>query len=120
MKVILKAIEEGAVALLRAPPEFLTESRDPDAREAWISQHLAFRAPSQRQALEMGIKAFLADPKLSSKESPKELEKLICQDILSMQRQPAIMKNYRRYIVVDAMDVNGVRNSYESNGVILQ
>jgi len=101
MGSILQAIEDGDLALMESPPEYYAD-QDLTSRQKWIKQYTRFRAPSQREALEMGIKAFLGDPKLSPMMSHVELEKSIAGDLSMMQRQPAIMARYRRYVVINA------------------
>jgi hypothetical protein len=102
MRSILQAIEDGDLSLIESPPEYYAD-QDLASRQNWIKQYTRFRAPSQREALEIGIKAFLRNPKLSPMMSHVELEKSIADDISMMQRQPAIMGRYRRYVVINAL-----------------
>lgn len=117
MQAILEAIEEGQISLIYAPPEYYTDAQDLASRQNWIKQFLRFVAPSQKEALAMGIKAFLENPMLSSGESQfLEMEKVVTTDLLGMQRQPTIMTSYRRYVIVNA-EMEGLRWSGDHLGV---
>jgi len=117
MQVVLQAIEEGQISLIHAPPEYYTDAQDLEARQNWIKQFLCFRAPSKKEALSKGIKAFLEHPMLSSGDSHfLEMEKVVTTDLLRMQRQPAVMTSYRRYVIVNA-EMEGLRWSGDHLGV---
>jgi hypothetical protein len=79
----------------------------------WNRQYINFRPPSQKEALELGVKAFLEKPYLSSYS---ELEKLIAADMMGLQRQPGIMRRYRRYVVINAQ-MDAVRCCGDFDGV---
>lgn len=113
MQTVLQNIEEGLISLVQSPPELYTDCPDLKARHAWTKQYTSFRSPSQKEALELGVKAFLERPHLSSFS---ELEKFIAADMMSLQRQPGIMHRYRRYVVVNAQ-MDGVRSCGDSDGV---
>ena len=115
MRSILQAIEDGDISLIESPPEYYAD-QDLTSRQKWIKQYTRFRAPSQREALEIGVKAFLGNPKLSPMMSHVELEKCIEGDFSMMQRQPAIMGRYRRYVVINAL-MEGARFSGDFFGV---
>lgn len=115
MKPILQSIEDGDISLIESPLEYYAD-RDMISRQNWIKQYARFHAPSKQEALDMGIKAFLGNPKLSPTTSHVELEKCIAIDLSMMQRQPAIMGKYRRFVVIDAL-VEGSRVSGDYLGV---
>jgi hypothetical protein len=116
MQTVLQAIEDGLISLVQSPPELYTDCPDLNARRAWNSQYTSFRSPSQKEALALGVKAFLERPHLSSFGLHSELEKLIAADMMALQRQPAIMHQYRRYVVINAQ-MDGARYCGESDGV---
>ena len=65
-----------------------------------MRQYLCLTSFTAKRALEIGIQAFhskYADT--SESEWPQKMETEIQTDLSSMQRQPAIMKDYRRYVV---------------------
>jgi hypothetical protein len=115
MQTVLQAIEDGLVSLVQSPPELYTDCPDLKARHVWAKQYTSFRAPSQREALDLGVKAFLEKPHLWS-FGYSELDKLIAADMIGLQRQPGIMHRYRRYVVINAQ-MDGVRYCGESDGV---
>ena len=97
---ILKAIAAGEVALIHAPPEKTTTHSANDHRQIWMRQYLCLSPFTAKRALEIGVQAFhskYADASVS--ERPHNMENEILTDLSSMQRQPAIMKDYRRYVV---------------------
>jgi len=117
MQAILQAIEEGQISLIHPPPEYYTDAPDLVSRQNWIKQFLRFVAPSQKEALATGIKAFLENQMLSSGDSQfLEMEKVVTTDLLGMQRQPAVMTSYRRYVIVNA-EMEGLRWSGDHLGV---
>jgi hypothetical protein len=97
---ILKAIAAGEVALIHAPPEKAITNSANDHRQIWMRQYLCLTSFTAKRALEIGVQAFhskYADT--SESERPQRMETEILNDLSSMQRQPAIMKDYRRYVV---------------------
>ncbi|KDR85205.1 hypothetical protein GALMADRAFT_233893 [Galerina marginata CBS 339.88] len=105
MDVILEAIAQGDVALLRAPPEKLTPTDSEDAQAEWIANYISFIPPKKQAALKAGITAFLAKHRLSRADNiPRAIamDEEIRNDMAVMQRQPAFLKEYRRYVVVDS------------------
>ena len=116
MQTVLQVIEEGLISLIQCPSELYTDCPDLNARRAWIKQYTSFRPPSQKEALELGIKSYLEKPYLSSFGLHSELEKLIAADMMALQRQPAIMHQYRRFVVINAQ-MDGVRYCGEHDGV---
>ena len=88
------------MALIHAPPEKATTHSANDHRQIWMRQYLCLTPFTAKRALEIGVQAFhskYADT--SESERPQRMETEILTDLSSMQRQPAIMKDYRRYVV---------------------
>lgn len=97
---ILKAIAAGEVALIYAPPEKATTHSADDNRQIWMRQHLSLTPFSAKRALEIGLEAFHSKyANVPESEWSQTMETEILMDLSSMQRQPAIMKDYRRYVV---------------------
>jgi hypothetical protein len=97
---ILKAITAGEVALIHAPPERTTTHSANDHRQIWMRQYLCLTPFTAKRALEIGVQAFHSKyDDTSESELPQRMETEILTDLSSMQRQPAIMKDYRRYVV---------------------
>jgi len=97
---ILKAIATGEVALIQAPPEKATTHSANDNRQIWMRQYLSLTPFTAKCALEIGVGAFHSKyANVAASEWPQTMETEIIMDLSSMQRQPAIMKDYRRYVV---------------------
>ena len=97
---ILKAIAAGEVALIHAPPEKATTHSTDDHRQTWMREYLCLTPFTAKHALEIGVQAFHSKyANTSESERPQRMETEILTDLSSMQRQPAIMKDYRRYVV---------------------
>jgi hypothetical protein len=97
---ILKAIAAGEVALIHAPPEKATTHSANDHRQIWMRQYLCLTPFTAKRALEVGVQAFHSKyANTAESERPQRMETEILTDLSSMQRQPAIMKDYRRYVV---------------------
>ncbi|KAJ7250685.1 hypothetical protein C8J57DRAFT_1354528 [Mycena rebaudengoi] len=97
---ILEAIEQGELALMRAP------SADYSATSSmmrWIREHWICRPHGQQQIWDYCNKAFEA---AYSTCRPAAWNVLVRNDILTdlsrMHIQPAIADNYRRFVVLDA------------------
>jgi hypothetical protein len=104
------------VALIHAPPEKATTHSANDHRQIWMRQYLCLTPFTAKRALEIGVQAFdskYADT--SESERPQRMETEILTDLSSMQRQPAIMKDYRRYVVF--ISEQEARSNSSSGGV---
>ncbi|KAJ7630621.1 hypothetical protein FB45DRAFT_916103 [Roridomyces roridus] len=89
--LILKAIDEGEVSLLRAP----------DSDPQWLQEHSYGRPHTQRGILEYCINTFNAKcSKMDESQWNTTVEAEISKDLNMMQQQPVIMDNYRRYVVI--------------------
>lgn len=100
---LLKAIDDGEVSLLRAPPLERSLLRKGDPCTDWLRDHWITRPIGPRHVLEFCMKAF--DSKYSSVPQDQwasAVEAEISEDLDMMQRQPAIMEHYRRYVAIKA------------------
>jgi hypothetical protein len=113
---ILKLIEEGQVSLLQAPPSHTSaESEDPTME--WVSSQMRTLSLDARGILEECIRQFSCKyPNISESAWSSAVEAEISKDLSLMQMQPAIMKEYRRYVVIKGprdhieWDKDGVRS----------
>lgn len=98
---LLEQIAEGRVALLRAPPLGQGTRGAKDLAAEWVSWQLELLRMDARELLAASIT--LAAEKYSTTQPhalPEAIQKEIVRDMLSMQRQPAIMDGYRRFVVI--------------------
>jgi len=118
MEGILQSIEDGEVALMQAPPEKPIVTQQKDERANWASQYVKIFPPTKKQALQTGIMAFVQNPGLG--RSKDVIEKVIVKDLSMMQRHPALMTSYRRFVVIN-LEAEGSRcgEFYEGVGVQL-
>ena len=97
---LLTAIEDGSVALMHAPP-LGRDGRQEHDPVTWIEGTLRFAPMNARQILEecinIAAKQFATT---SEADLPMAIEKAIADDMLRMQLQPAIMDDYRRFVVL--------------------
>lgn len=119
MNFILQAIEDGEVAMLQAPPENFTPTNITSSHSQWLAKYFSFASPRRRDALIAGITAFLANDRLSkSIDRATTMGEEIISDMLRMHRQPMIMNNYRRYVIIDSEAMStGMVRSANSQGV---
>ncbi|KII93643.1 hypothetical protein PLICRDRAFT_35872 [Plicaturopsis crispa FD-325 SS-3] len=99
---LLRYIEDGHVSLLRAPP--LTRNvalpvNDPIRR--WISWQLRLSGLDARDLLADCVKKFVEHYSNYTGHSLSDaFESEITKDMLHMQGQPTLMRNYRRFVVI--------------------
>ncbi|KAF8898501.1 hypothetical protein BD779DRAFT_1666338 [Infundibulicybe gibba] len=97
---LLTAIVDGEIALLYSPPLQRNPIAGNDASERWLLDVFAF-PDGPRAILESSIEAF-NDKCTNVPESDwaSMIEEHITSDLASIRRQPCIMENYRRYVVL--------------------
>jgi hypothetical protein len=96
----LKLIEDGQVSLLQAPRNSETAA-DGDNNKRWVSKQILMMSLDTRGLLEECWKQFntkYANVPESTWSSVMDAE--ISEDLSYMQMQPAIMQEYRRYVVI--------------------
>jgi len=112
----LDAIEAGELALLHAPvcnricPESVTQD--------WLWNHLTFSSLSGRKALDISLNTFTSKfSNVPESDLRSKMDEEIAQDLSIMQLQPAIMRDYRRFVILkyesQSVKINpqGVRTS---------
>ncbi|KAI0336075.1 hypothetical protein GY45DRAFT_1342187 [Cubamyces sp. BRFM 1775] len=97
---LLKAIADGSVALLQAPPLV----RDPPAQQnpaiLWTRWQLRVSGLDARGVLEECLeRAAEQFANTSDADLPAAIEKEIARDLVRMQVRPAIMDHYRRFVL---------------------
>ncbi|KAJ7783426.1 hypothetical protein DFH07DRAFT_787675 [Mycena maculata] len=106
--LLLRSIEDGEVSVLHAPPLEWKVSRDSDEPEEWLRDHWTNRPLGKRRILEDCMDRFSAKyANVPESEWAAAVEAEVSQDLDLMQRQPAIMKNYRRYVIIRAESDEG-------------
>ncbi|KAJ7275361.1 hypothetical protein B0H12DRAFT_254778 [Mycena haematopus] len=100
---LLKAVDDGEVSILRAPPLDRNATRTSDPAADWLRDHWINRPLGPRHMLEFCLSAFSAKySNIPRAEWASAIEAEISDDLSSMQMQPDIMKQYRRYVVIKA------------------
>ncbi|KAJ7785978.1 hypothetical protein B0H16DRAFT_1488782 [Mycena metata] len=101
--LLLKAIDDGEVSVLRAPPLERNATDEADPTRDWLRKHWINRPLGPRNVLEACIDAFSNKySNIPPEQWASVVEAEITEDLDLMQRQPDIMKSYRRYVVVKA------------------
>ncbi|KAJ7183495.1 hypothetical protein C8R46DRAFT_1209654 [Mycena filopes] len=117
---IFEAIIRGQVALLQAPSddEFTQQS---DATRQWVVDFGVLRPQTTEDVLDRCLKAF--DNDIDSLGLPSSSWTRLAQDIIvgdmrRMQVQPALMCEYRRFVVLDSESSFNVSSGINSVGGI--
>ncbi|KAM5538264.1 hypothetical protein V8D89_008151 [Ganoderma adspersum] len=98
---LLKAIEQGTIALLHAPIVAREPAPKGDPSLLWTRWMLRLPSMNARQILEECLRIAAEQfANTSDADLPMAVEKEIARDILRMQMQPVIMDKYRRFVVV--------------------
>ncbi|KAJ7655139.1 hypothetical protein DFH06DRAFT_1329491 [Mycena polygramma] len=101
--ILLKAIDAGEVSLLRAPPLDRNATEKTDEPADWLREHWISRPLGPRHLLEYCMSAFSNKyANIPQEQWASTIEAEISEDLDSMQMQPHIMKQYRRYVVIRA------------------
>ncbi|KAJ6604313.1 hypothetical protein DFH09DRAFT_1300550 [Mycena vulgaris] len=101
--LLLRAIDDGKVSVLRAPPLDRRASRESDPAADWLRDHWINRPLGPRRILELCMDAFGSKySNVPPAQWASTIESEISDDLDLMQRQPEIMKLYRRYVVIRA------------------
>ncbi|KAF8167891.1 hypothetical protein B0H34DRAFT_683559 [Crassisporium funariophilum] len=99
-RFILEAIEKGEISLLHAPPKKAIGKNADDPKLGWLKQYCQFTPITATLALEMGTAAFHSKyMNIAETQWEEAIEAEILEDMTLMQQQPAIMTQYRRYVV---------------------
>ncbi|KAG6819205.1 hypothetical protein H0H93_014345, partial [Arthromyces matolae] len=107
---VLKAIEDGEVALITSPHESASSGPDKD----WIEKYWLCRPRGLRQTLETCLKAFAERfSDLPKAEWNALSRKDVSEDLRCMRSQPVLMNAYRRYVVLDSSVTMGARRKQQ-------
>lgn len=98
---LLKAIEDGSVALLQAPQSTLDPPAQDNSKLLWTRWMIRVAGLDARGILEECLKLAAEQfAHTSEADLPAAIEQEIVRDLLRMQTQPVIMDNYRRFVVI--------------------
>ncbi|RXW19417.1 hypothetical protein EST38_g6445 [Candolleomyces aberdarensis] len=106
---LLKAIESGQIALIEAPPDGKHCYGQPafDRRLRWFEDYISGLPPSNDEALSLARAAFHSKTANVPEAQWRFLmEREVAEDLARMQRQPAFISDYRRYVVITGTTVN--------------
>lgn len=106
---LLEAIESGQIALIEAPPDGKHCYGEPasDRRTRWFQDYLSGLPPSNDEALALASAAFHSKTaNIPERQWDSLVEREVAEDLARMQRQPAFIKDYRRYVVLTGTMVN--------------
>lgn len=88
---------------------------NPDSCE-WIIDQLSVISKTPTDIIEEGWMAYISNfSSLTEAEIQKHIEDEIVNDLISLQMQPAICENFRRFVVIKA--VSEVYIDFDKNGV---
>ncbi|KIY50388.1 hypothetical protein FISHEDRAFT_20291, partial [Fistulina hepatica ATCC 64428] len=95
---ILEAIEDGKLAVMRAPPSVREGESE---RRRWIEEQLETCPRGPREHLEFVLNAFHTTyGNAAPGDLPQQMLQDIATDMMSMQRQPAVMRAYRKFVIL--------------------
>ncbi|KAI0824082.1 hypothetical protein BC628DRAFT_1379753 [Trametes gibbosa] len=97
---ILTAIEDGSLALLQAPRSIFQHPTTEDPTLLWTRWMFRIAGKDARGILEECLNLAAEQfGNTSEADLPVAIEKEIARDLLRMQSQPALIDNYRRFVV---------------------
>jgi len=103
---ILTLIDEGKLALMQSPPiaEQTSPGSDTNACEEWIAAQYACASKTSVDIVEEAWTLYKASRMDKSEEGMKRQGEVdIVKDLISLQMQPYIRRNFRRFVVIKAM-----------------
>lgn len=101
LEFLLEAIDKGNIALTRSPPLEGTIVNMTEARLDWIRENWIRRPPNPRKILEFCVRAFNSKyANIQETEWESTIFREISSDLSSMQLQPVIMEEYRRFVII--------------------
>jgi hypothetical protein len=106
---LLKAIETGQLALIEAPPDSKLCYGEPvsDRRLRWFQDYLSGLPPSSDDALALATAALHSKTANVPRAHWQSLiEREVAEDLARMQRQPAFISDYRRFVVLTGTTIN--------------
>lgn len=111
---LLKAIERGEIALMRAPPDdYAAHGGEPglswdkqrftDSLSIWTAEQVSSMMRDRRETLEFCLEQFNSTYRgMEESKISQSLGTDLFNDLLSMRRQAVIMKKYRRFVILKA------------------
>ena len=104
----MRAIDEGHLALLTAPPLLSVERGN--SREGWLRNNWAHRPVDARSTLQFCTNALNSKyANMQKKEVASAIKTEISNDLCCMRQQPVLMGEYRRYVIFSTAKERRVR-----------
>lgn len=98
---LLTAIAEGDLAMLTAPRQEQYSTSATELTKQWIDEYVLSQPDGEREILQYAVATFNSR---YSNIQPSDWTRVIAEelsvDLSYMQRQPAFMRDYRRYVVL--------------------
>ncbi|KAF8634013.1 hypothetical protein AX15_001186 [Amanita polypyramis BW_CC] len=98
---LLSTIADGELAMITAPRDEQHSTSTNELGEQWITRNILLQPDNEREILQYAVSSFNVR---YSNVQPSEWTRCIAEelstDLSYMQRQPAFMRNYRRYVVL--------------------
>jgi hypothetical protein len=113
---LLHLIESYAISITNTPPISHGNHEKDDRLAAWICNEIQRLDASPRELVSSCLEAFSRHiSKIPSNDLSVTMQDYVLRDILLMQRQPILMDNYRRFIVVKSKSEVAIR--WDQSGV---
>jgi hypothetical protein len=98
---LLGLIADGELAMITAPRDDQHPTSASDLSQQWLDEFVLSPPGSEREILQYAVISFNAKySKIHTSEWIRAASEEISADMTHMHRQPALMKNYRRYAVL--------------------
>lgn len=118
MDRILTLIDEGKLALMHSPAiaEQTCPGSDTNPREEWISAQYACMSKTSLDIVKEAWKLYNVRHMDKAEEDMKRQGEVdIVKDLINLQMQPYIRRNFRRFVVIKAMQDTHI--PYDRDGV---
>lgn len=100
-KELLEAIASGELAMITSPRDNQRPISASDPNQQWLDEFALSSLDTERAVLQHAIDSFKAkSSNIQASEWMRVITVEIAVDLTYMQRHPAIMKDYRRYVVL--------------------
>lgn len=118
MDRILTLIDEGKLALMQSPAiaEQTCPGSDTNSREEWIAAQYACLSKTSLDIVKEAWRLYKANHMDKAEEEMKHQGEVdIIKDLINLQMQPYIRRNFRRFVVIKAMQDTHI--PYDRDGV---
>jgi len=98
---LLTAIADGELAMLTAPRNESHPTSATELTQQWIDEYILCQPDSEREILQYAIASFNGRySNIQPSNWMRVIAEEISNDLSCMQIQPALMRDYRRYVVL--------------------